>query len=1429
MSDTLSMLPDYRRPSPEMLRRIAEVDAGGERWRPHRLLVVNWWLWDEQEFYFGRGWQLFRGPNMAGKSLLLTTLVPLIFDGDKRRHRLDTFGGDGRNADYYVLGAPEATPDSEFYHEERIGYAALELRHPATGEHRTIGIALHGRRVGGAQMESVFWGFVLRDGRRLGHELSLVSSRTRAPLTRGELAEALGANPVVDRPADYQAAVNDALFGFRTVEDFRHAMDITLSLRRPGLSKDLKPEDMCRLLSESLPEIDPEVLEQMAGTLEAIDGTKKSIEDTARHLAAVRKMDDALGAYLNQLAQRRALHFLRADDGRTAAGEALAAARDTLAREEAAILAASSRLARLDAEEAAARGRKLELEKSEAFATRERLQELAEEVRGAGDQVRRGERGVAEREEAIRKGMDREARLRREWADEARRQRERADELRAEAEAARWREAADHAARLEATLEALAGGPGAADPGPVSSGVLEALGEARVEALGTAEAACRAVDQARAGMEKAQARLEHAQAERSFAEDARARAQDALAAARTDAAGALLGWADGAVEVRVGREARTAMVDAAHAYADHAADPAALVAPAEREAERRQRGLEDQRADAELRRREAEARRLRLEDELAGWESRAWAAPEPRPGQTAVRAALEGAGVSFAPLYACVDVRPGTPPEVALAVEAALEGAGLLDAAVIAERDRDRAPALIAAAARETLGGDCWLDVKAPPVPGPSLLDVLVPVECGLPAGEVEAVLRSVGLDAPGRTVSMAGADGTWRLGVLGGAAGSGGETAPRFVGETNRLRVREEKIRALRSELAALADALRTLDGEVAALSGRIEALRGEVRALRALPELARLRDTAASLAAATAQVSRLTGRVREATEEVEGYRGELLQRRSALLEALRDLPELPRDLTASGFRSLAGHARAVLRMARTASQDLLRFGRLREHVHEAAGDVARARAALDEAREALAHALLELKGKESQYEALRERLDAMGLGDLVSEIQRLAETIRRCESERLVGERAKAGAEARRDGARTAEAAAAEATGTASRVLDEATRQLSGAVGVYPAAALVAARRILDDPAQGARAAAEHLLRLRRTTPERWEQEIDEGVERHQRELGSAFADTRSILAEYGPESAGDGMVTYRFHGSRIPPHALLAEIERQREAQELALRRDEDKLYEEFFLNELAAEIQKRIEEARELKEGINRLLAGKRFGRGAVAFHVQWKAREDAGGEYGTLVELLQRDVDLLPPDKVAWIKDFFRKHVARVRAEEAEGTLEQTYAAALREVFDYRKWFEFRVFSQEHGERPHELRGARFRRGSGAQKALGIFCPLAAAAFVRFAGAKRPDAPRMIGLDEAFAGVDPANMDEMIRFLVELDFSVVMTSEKLWGTSPSLPACATYDLQATAKVAAARLWLWDGAARQPDLPAPGSLLSMPIEVARVHSG
>ncbi|WP_308380129.1 SbcC/MukB-like Walker B domain-containing protein [Streptomyces sp. ISL-43] len=58
-------------------------------------------------------------------------------------------------------------------------------------------------------------------------------------------------------------------------------------------------------------------------------------------------------------------------------------------------------------------------------------------------------------------------------------------------------------------------------------------------------------------------------------------------------------------------------------------------------------------------------------------------------------------------------------------------------------------------------------------------------------------------------------------------------------------------------------------------------------------------------------------------------------------------------------------------------------------------------------------------------------------------------------------------------------------------------------------------------------------------------------------------------------------------------------------------------------------------------------------------------------------------------------------------------------------------------------------------------------------PLFAAASSHCASASSPDAPRLVTLDEAFAGVDDDSHAKCLDLLHAFDLDVVMTSEREW--------------------------------------------------------
>lgn len=74
-----------------------------------------------------------------------------------------------------------------------------------------------------------------------------------------------------------------------------------------------------------------------------------------------------------------------------------------------------------------------------------------------------------------------------------------------------------------------------------------------------------------------------------------------------------------------------------------------------------------------------------------------------------------------------------------------------------------------------------------------------------------------------------------------------------------------------------------------------------------------------------------------------------------------------------------------------------------------------------------------------------------------------------------------------------------------------------------------------------------------------------------------------------------------------------------------------------------------------------------------------------------------------------------------------------------------------------------------------------------------------------DAPYIISLDEAFAGVDENNIRDMFALVEELGFNYIMNSQALWGdydTVPSLSICELVRPKNAPYVTVIR-YHWDG--------------------------
>ena len=105
-------------------------------------------------------------------------------------------------------------------------------------------------------------------------------------------------------------------------------------------------------------------------------------------------------------------------------------------------------------------------------------------------------------------------------------------------------------------------------------------------------------------------------------------------------------------------------------------------------------------------------------------------------------------------------------------------------------------------------------------------------------------------------------------------------------------------------------------------------------------------------------------------------------------------------------------------------------------------------------------------------------------------------------------------------------------------------------------------------------------------------------------------------------------------------------------------------------------------------------------------------------------------------------------------------------------------------FSFTLISGEGKE--DRLTVARHSALSGGEQSVSLHLPLFAAAHVMLDSAD-PHAPRLLALDEAFAGVDDNGRSELLGLSVQFDLDLFMTGYDLWITYADVPGCAHYDL------------------------------------------
>jgi uncharacterized protein (TIGR02680 family) len=1357
-----------------------------QRWQPLRLGVVELFHYDSEEFWFREGHLLLRGNNGTGKSKVLSLTLPFLLDAQLKPSRVEPDGDAGKKMAWNLLMNS---------YDRRIGYAWIEFGRVAedgTPHYLSLGAGLSAVAAR-PQVES--WFFVLDDdgdAMRINRDIWLTSNQ-RVVLTKERLREALeGRGQVFDTATSYRRAVDERLFRLGA-KRYEALMDTLIQLRQPQLSR--KPDEtaLSNALTEALPPLAPELLSDVAEALGQLEEDRHQLEEYQALAKAIERFDQRYRIYAGTQSRRQARALRQAQ---TEFDNASRTRSDAEARfEKAQTEEVRAQTAHDEAELALARERaRLEtLRTGPAMEDANRLEGAAREaearqkalqtaIAALGEAKRRLARNIEETGHATQRAVQAERKM-----------------ISVRHESATHADAAGiavfHAGNPLATFDAagLAGLTQRAFDNACSG--LRALVAERREQIALLRRRHAEVDAAGTlYLQRQQMRGERQHA----AEAATNRREQADADVEREGQSLIQAWDQhfvGVKQLRVGpRDTATALAALADWVAGlHGDNPARqILQVAQQEASvrlaQRRVTLDGQRRALDKERETLEAERGRLE---AGVDD---APPPPRTRDAGSRSAREGA-----PFWQLTDFHDTVAASQRAGLEAGLEAAGLLDAWVSPD------------GRLQTVDGGALLHDTQLLERQPHSLSLArwmraaVPTDSAVQAAIVERVLSGIACadDDPVDSEAWIAPDGRFRLGTL---AGAWAKPAAIHIGHAARAAARARR-------LAEIAERLRQVTGEGAALQTMAEQLAHDeaeaVEDWRLTPADETLRNAhlAADAGAREAQLAR--ERLGEADIRCREAEHALTAARERLATDAVDLrlPMLPSELP--GVETALSHyydAQAQL-------------GQVVHELRLALPELQRQRTRENETRDDLrkcedGHAAARVEAEET---AVRLKVLRETVGAKVEELQRqLADA--RTAVETSEGALKLASKALRESG--ESRAVAGEQAASANATLQQCGEARARAVSTFQQFAstnlLSVAWPDIELPDAGSAWTIDPALTLARRAEQALSavKDDDEAWTRVQRQIGEDLTELQRALGALGHQAVAEqsdwGLIVHVVYQNRSERPDRLA----TRLAQEIAQRGElltakERAVLENHLQAEIASEIQRLLLAAETQRDTINRELHSRPTSTG-VRYRLLWQPlAEEEGAPVGLEAarkRLLYTNADLWSAEDRRVVGAMLQQRIAaeRERADsgggkDSGGSLLDQLARAL----DYRHWHRFRVERWQDGNW-RKLSGP----ASSGERALGLTVPLFAAISSFYGQGSYALAPRLMLLDEAFAGIDDAARAHCMGLIHEFDLDFVITSEREWACYAELAGVAICQLQKREGIDAVFVsrWTWDGRAR-----------------------
>lgn len=1325
-----------------------------EKWRLSRAGLLDYWYYSEEYFDFSGGRMLIRGQNGAGKSVTMQSFIPLLIDGKRSPERLDPFNSKARKLESYLLGEYEVSGK-----ESGTGYLFLEFKKGDLEIYASIGMGMRAKQ--GQGIVEV-WYFVLKDNRRIGKDIFLyeIADGTKLALSRRKLENLIGSGGIVTASqGEYAREVNKLLFGYDTIDDFEEMVDLIIKIRTPKLSRDMKPSNVYEVLTGSLPGLSEDDLRQLSDSIENLDAIQTNLAGIKNGYAALQSVKREYDKYNKYMLYEKSKDYNSIKNLIGIREKSYKKLKDELMQDEKAdgMLLQAAEALKQEGQEL--RSKQEQLQEREEYKLYENLARLKSELNDGELEEKKKESRRREKHSSLNKLYNDEKQkkddlymIEKKIQEEVLNAVSLCEELMLPHHGELLKhayedgmqelgiirnEASDYKAKMEAILLLLD----------------------RIEFLENMQSS-------------KQQELDVLNKEMHFLNSQLEQSELQIEEQKTNCKEDSRKYIEGCMFFKLEEKEQVELFQAINRV-NSAEEKSEINSILGHTYQNKLSSMTQEQAQVkfninELRRQAGEIRE-QIEEIKAQKEQ---LYPTESLKQEA-RKRLEALGIPYIPFYMAVEFENGVNEETKAFIEQGLMDMGLLDSLIIPEKYRESLRYMTSDVKDSVI-------LPQPQYMSQTLLEYLSPGNSlaeGVFSQDVADAIASVSLNAETSGTFLT-EEGRFGIGIVSGRTTS--LQGARFIGVESRKKYRQSLIEELSQRLADINAMIDEKETALKAIEDGMERLKAEFKGFPEFRDLdaafALRSEQEIKLKLLQAQGEDLQKELQKLQKDIGRLRGEISRKSEGIQLKLK------KDVFIEAISNINEYQSFIAFLERNLSK-----------AHDIKKLIAFSRESIETAEEDISYLdgeLRELASKLQQNRKSIEQIEAVLKDKKVEEVkQQIEHCVKRLkeipvESEELWEKRRKL------TGKIAEEKSKLENLDEELNKLTIESTKFRELLQEEMGLGFVQLREAEDIDSAAKAIEAEYETSFKGITGQQQREEFAQALSSNLMRQQSALLDFNPSmeLCHYKNAEGSRFVINFKAEGSVRSLYQLSDILKGRIEEFELLIHNEERKLFEEILANSISSKISARIKKAKKWIDNMNSIMRQMDTSSG-LQFQLKWEARgAQTEDELNTaeLVRLLDTEPILLKDSDRKKITGHFRARIDKARKYRDDGEDYSALHIIMREVLDYRQWFEFKLFYQKTGESRRELSNNAYDKFSGGEKALSLYVPLLASLYAKYDGARK-DAPKIVAMDEAFAGVDENNIENMFALIESLDFNFIMNSQSLWGDYKTVPSLSIYEL------------------------------------------